>query len=305
MADRPAPFAGSDVELGAALRDLAGHIAVASAAVPTAGDPARLARLRIEAGGARRGRFGSLIRRPHIRPLRRGLLVGLVAVLVIAAVAGAIGLGVPGIRIVFGPAPSSIASAPGSTGAGASGSSSPGSSSPHPSGPLPTTPVGSASGLPGSGLGLGTPIGTATAGSVAGITIVLPPDAMIGPPASTWLLDRRVSFVWPAGPALPPTSDPAIGLILTEFRGTLEPGYFQKVLGPGTTIETVRVRGTTGWWVSGAPHEFVYVDADGRPVFDSRRIVGDTLMWSDGTITYRLESGLDRAAAVALADSLR
>lgn len=305
MADRPVPFAGSDDELAAALQDLAGHIAVPSAAVPTAGDPARLARLRIEADAARRGPMGGLIRRPHIRPLRRGLLVGLVAVLAIAAVAGAIGLGVPGIRIVFGPAPSSIASAPGSTGAGASGSSSPGSSSPHPSGPSPTTPGGSASGLLGSGLGLGTPIPASTAGSVTGITVVLPPDASIGPPASAWLLDRRVSFVWPAGPALPPMIDPAIGLILTEFRGTLEPGYFQKVLGPGTTIETVRVRGTTGWWVSGAPHEFVYVDATGQPVFDSRRTVGDTLMWSDGTITFRLESALDRAAAIALADSLR
>lgn len=300
MADRPVPFAGSDDELAAALRDLAGHVAVPSAALPATADPARLARLRIEAGAGRRGRVAGLIRRPHLRPIRRGLLVGLVAVLAIAAVAGAIGLGVPGIRIVPGPAPSSVATAPGSSAAGATGSPSL-----NPSGTSPTTPVGSASGLPGSGLGLGSPIGTATAGSVAGITIVLPPDALIGPPASTWLLDRRVSFVWPTGAGLPPTSDPRIGLILSEFRGTLEPGYFQKVLGPGTTIETVRVRGTTGWWVSGAPHEFVYVDADGQPVFDSRRIVGDTLMWSDGTITFRLESGLDRAAAIALADSLR
>lgn len=293
MTDRPVPFAGSDDELAAALGDLARHVAVPSTAAPTSADPARLARLRIEASTARRGRAGGLTRRLQLRPLRRGLIVGLVAVLAIAAVAGAIGLGVPGIRIVPGPAPSSIASAPGSNGTGATGS------------PSPSTPDGSAAGPPGSGLGLGSPIGAGTAGSVAGITIVLPPDASIGPPAATWLLDRRVSFVWPAGPALPPTGDPAIGLILSEFRGTLEPGYFQKVLGPGTTIEAVRVRGTTGWWVSGAPHEFVYVDADGQPVFDSRRIVGDTLMWSDGTITYRLESGLDRAAAIALAESLR
>lgn len=288
MTDRSVPFAGSDDELAAALRDLAGHVAFPSTAVTMAADPARLARLRIEAGVAGRDWIGRSVRRPRLRPLRRGLLVGLVAVLAIAAVAAAIGLGVPGIRIVPGPAPSSLATAPGS-----------GSRSPSP------TPPGPASGLPGSGLGLGTPITAATAGSVAGITVVLPPDPAIGPPAATWLLDRRVSFVWPTGPGLPPTGDVAIGLILSEFRGTLEPGYFQKVLGPGTTIETVRVRGTTGWWVSGAPHEFVYVDATGRPVFDSRRIVGDTLMWSDGTITYRLESGLDRMAAIALAESLR
>lgn len=291
MTDRPAPFAGSDDELAAALRDLARHLAVPSTAAPTSADPARLARLRIEANATRRGWTGTVTRRLQLRPLRRGLMVGLVAVLAVAAVAAAIGLGVPGIRIVPGPAPSSIASAPGPSGT-ATGS------------PSPSTPDGSAAG-PGSGLGLGTPIAAGTAGSVAGIEIVLPPDAALGPPASAWLLDRRVSFVWPAGPALPPTGDPAIGLILSEFRGTLEPGYFEKILGPDTTIEAVRVRGATGWWVSGAPHEFVYVDADGQPAFDSRRIVGDTLMWSDGTITYRLESGLDRAAAIGLAESLR
>ncbi len=295
MTDRLVPFAGSDDELAAALRDLAGHLAVPSAGAPTApltADPARLARLRIEAGAAR-----GWIRRPHVRPLRRGLLVGLAAVLAIAAVAGAIGLGVPGIRIVPGPVPSSGASAPGS-------SAPPSSSPPALASPSPIPPPGSASNLPGSGLGLGTPIVAATAGSVAGIAIVLPPDPAIGPPASTWLLDRRVSFVWPAGPELPPAADPTIGLILSEFRGSLEPGYFEKVIGPGTTIEPVRVRGTTGWWVSGAPHEFIYVDAAGQPAFDSRRTVGDTLMWSDGAITYRLESGLDQAAAIALADSL-
>ncbi|HUQ79042.1 MAG TPA: hypothetical protein VM427_09275 [Patescibacteria group bacterium] len=227
-------------------------------------------------------------------------MVALLALLAIAAVAGAIGLGVPGIRIVFGPASTLAPVEPGSSGAGASDRRS--TSGPSSS---PTTPGGSPVNLPGSGLGLGTPIAAGTAGSIAGITIVLPPDASIGPPVGAWFLDQRVSFVWRAGPTLPATRDPSIGLILSEFRGTLEPGYFQKVLGPGTTIEAVRVRGTTGWWISGAPHEFVYVDADGRPVFDSRRNVGDTLMWSDGTVTYRLESGLDRAAAIALAASLR
>ena len=275
-------------------------LAEPATAAPTDADPARLARLRIEAGAPRQGRFGGLLRRPDVQPLRRGLIVGLVAVLAIAAVAGAIGLGVPGIRIVPRPVSSSIASAPGTSGAGSSGSPSPSRS-----GTAPSAPVGSASGLPGSSLGLGTPIEAGTAGAIAGIRIVLPQDAAIGPPASTWLLDRRVSFVWPASSALPPTGNPAIGLILSEFRGTLEPGYFEKILGPGTTIEPVRVRGTAGWWVSGAPHEFVYVDADGQPAFDSRRIVGDTLMWSDGTITFRLESGLDRAVAIALAESLR
>jgi hypothetical protein len=49
----------------------------------------------------------------------------------------------------------------------------------------------------------------------------------------------------------------------------------------------------------------VFVGANGQPVFDSRRIVGDTLLWARDGVTYRLESGLDEAAAVALASTFR
>ena len=41
--------------------------------------------------------------RPATRPLRRGLVLALAALLVLAAIAGAIGFGLPGLRIVFGP----------------------------------------------------------------------------------------------------------------------------------------------------------------------------------------------------------
>ena len=61
----------------------------------------------------------------------------------------------------------------------------------------------------------------------------------------------------------------------------------------------------TGYWISGAPHELIFVDEAGQPVFDTRRIVGNTLLWARDGVTYRLESGLDRAAAIALAGTLR
>ena len=135
--------------------------------------------------------------------------------------------------------------------------------------------------------------------------MILPHAEGIEAPATAWVLDRRVSLVWPTGPALPATDEPGIGLILGEFQGSLNPGFFEKVIGPGTTVEPVRVGATTGYWISGDPHEIVYVGADGQPVFDSRRIVGDTLLWSVGDVTYRLECGLGRDAAVALAGTLR
>lgn len=37
---------------------------------------------------------------------------------------------------------------------------------------------------------------------------------------------------------------------------------------------------------------------------DGRRWVGDALAWTDGAITYRLESGLGRDASIELAESV-
>jgi len=71
-----------------------------------------------------------------------------------------------------------------------------------------------------------------------------------------------------------------------------------------TPVVAVAVGRGTGYWISGAPHEIVFVDPSGMPVFDSRRIVGDTLLWASGGITYRLETALDLATAVTLAESL-
>jgi hypothetical protein len=216
-----------------------------------------------------------------------------VAVLAIAVVAGALGLGLPGIRIVQAPSPTAPAS-----GAAPSGSARP-SASPPPS-PSPTI-----SGPPGTGMGLGDPIAVADAASAVDIPIVFPTTPGIGSPATAWSIDGRLSFVWASSLALPATREPGVGLILAEFRGSVQPDYFQKILNADTTLTPVAVGDVTGYWISGAPHEIVFIDRYGQAVFDSRRIVGDTLIWARGDVTYRLESGLDRAAAIALAESLR
>ena len=96
-----------------------------------------------------------------------------------------------------------------------------------------------------------------------------------------------------------------LGLVLTELRGDVDAGYFEKILSPGTTIQPATVDGVVGYWISGRPHELVFVNPSGEPVFDSRRIVGDTLIWAKDGITYRLETALDRDEAVALANALR
>jgi hypothetical protein len=142
---RPVAAIGDD-ELGAELRALAAWLD--APAIPRAGtpDPARRARLRIEAGEGRSGRAwwpwaGGTGRGPA---WRRSLVLAVVALGVLAAIAGAIGFGVPGIRIIFtGPTPSTSASPQ---------ASSPGAFSPSPP-PSPT--VAPSAGPLGSGLDLG------------------------------------------------------------------------------------------------------------------------------------------------------
>ena len=53
------------------------------------------------------------------------------------------------------------------------------------------------------------------------------------------------------------------------------------------------------------PHFFYYVDPTNQVVDDTHRTVGDTLIWNDGEVTYRIESQLDMDDAIRIAESLR
>ena len=90
---------------------------------------------------------------------------------------------------------------------------------------------------------------------------------------------------------------------MTEFRGSVDPSFFGKVVGSDTTVESVLVGGQPGYWLSGAPHFFFY-SGPGGVVQDERRWVGDALLWSNGPITYRIESALGRDATIRVAESL-
>jgi hypothetical protein len=140
----------------------------------------------------------------------------------------------------------------------------------------------------------------------AGFEVHWPSDPTIGPPDAAWLdpaLSDQVALVWEASDRLPATTEPGVGLILTQFRGTVDDGWFTKVLGPGTTIEIVRVGDLRGYWVTGQPHQFFY-EGPGGFVEETRRWVGDVLLWADGAITYRLETSLGRDATIAIAESM-
>ena len=286
---RPLATLGDD-ELGAELRSLAAWLDGPTVGVPAgAADPARRARLRIEAAGGRTGRrwpphgFGSA------RPVRRSLVLAILALIVLAAIVGAIGFGVPGIRIFFtgaSPAPSTSL-APSATSTLAASAS-------------PTLP-----GPPGSDLDLGFLTTSAEAPNLTEFGLLRPTDPAIGVPDTIWYREGRLTLIWTSRPGLPDTEAAGIGLLLTELRGSVDREFIGKMVGSGTTLTPVMVSGSTGYWIAGALHDFFYLDANGQVVNDGRRAVGDTLIWTRGTVTFRLETSLGREAAIRIAETIR
>jgi hypothetical protein len=285
-----------DEELAGALRQLATSIDFPARRPTEPGSPdlAARARRRIEQNPLR----PSLWRRlglgvgagTRARPIRRGLVLALVALLILAAVAAAVGFGLPGLRIIFGQGPSPTPTPPATS-----------SASPRPSEPGPSATVQPL----GGSLGLGDAVPLADVRRQAGFEILLPTDPPIGPPDVSFLNDQRVTLVWASGPGLPETDTPGIGLVLGEFRGNVDQGYYEKVLGDQTIVTPVNVSGGRGYWIHGSPHFFYYIDPQGQVVTDESRVVGDVLIWTRADVTFRLETSLGMAEAIRLAESIR
>ena len=276
-----------DHALARALRDLATAVDWPAATSTDGPDLATRVRVRLQDGGAV-GATGA--RRTGWRPARRAIVFALLALLALAAVAGAVGLGLPGLRISLGPVPGSPSPPP-----------------PPSSAPSATAPPGP----PGAGLGLGTVVPLAGLDAAAGRHIALPADPLLGPPDAVWIDKTRasqVALVWRPRPGLPATSDPGIGLVLMSFDGSIEPGFYEKMVDSGTVMTPIHVGADAGFWFDGDPHVFLYrTAADASPgiVDDPRRWVDRALVWSDGTTTSRIETGLPMEDAIRIAASLR
>jgi hypothetical protein len=257
-----------DARLDARLVDLGSAIAW-----PAGADLAMRVGDRIRAGEGRR-RTGWWPQ-GTARPVRRGLVLALAALLLLGAAVAAVGIILPGLRIVFVP--------PGAT-----------------LGPsAPSAPAASES-APGWSLSLGAAVELEDAAASVGFEPLLP--AGVGEPDGVHVANERLTLVWRSGDDLPRTDAAEVGLLLTELRGRVDPGYYEKQLHEGrTTVERVDVGGSAGYWLSGEPHGLVYRRADGSFVEESRRIVGDVLIWQQDDLTLRLESALGREATIALA----
>lgn len=268
-----------DASLEVALTELGGAVAWPS---PAPGFATRV-RLRVEAMPAParestwerwRTWLGTPVGR---RPVRRSLLVAIALLLVAATVAAAIGFGLPGVRILFGPAPS----------------------------PVPSRSLEPSATL-GSSLGLGMVTTLEEAGAITGFEPRVPADAGLGAPEASFVSVGRLTMVWPAGPELPQiVGAPGVGLLVTELTGRVDEGYYEKLAQQTETgIEPVTVNGKPGYWFSGREHVLVYRLPGGSYIEETRRMVGDVLIWRDGDLTLRLETSLGLDEALRLAESI-
>jgi hypothetical protein len=161
----------------------------------------------------------------------------------------------------------------------------------------------------GQGLDLGGRVTLAEARSRVSYHVFVPTAADVGSPDEVYVLATRlgdqVSLVYRARAGLPNASETGAGLLVTEFRALIERGFIEKMVGPGSTVETVRVNGHPGLWIAGSPHAIAYVGPDGQSLSDSVRLAGNVLVWEQGPVTIRIESQLTKAEALRIAQSVR
>lgn len=87
---------------------------------------------------------------------------------------------------------------------------------------------------------------------------------------------------------------------LDQFDGQPEPAFMKSA----PDAEWTDVGGQTAIWLP-RPHPVSYVDRGGVQRTEAARLAGPTLIWSAGSVTYRLEGLATLESALAVANSLR
>lgn len=145
----------------------------------------------------------------------------------------------------------------------------------------------------------------------ADFTVRAPTDPRLGAPdevyrsLTTTGSHDVVTLVYASRAGIPVSREAGVSALVVEFRGRVDETLFGKVAGAGTRIEDVTVNGGRGFWIEGEPHLFFYRDEAGNIWSDTLRLAGNTLLWEQDAITYRLEAQVSREDALRIAASFR
>jgi hypothetical protein len=151
-------------------------------------------------------------------------------------------------------------------------------------------------------LDLGTPTTLEAAAASVPFRIFVPTAAGTSPAVFEDTIANRevVSLVYPPGGDLPASDITGVGLLVTEFQGSITP-FIGKLTGQGG--QAVTVDGRIALWIQG-PHELFYEVTRGEVANAEPRLAANTLVVSRDGTTIRLEGAFDRDTAVRLAESL-
>ena len=137
------------------------------------------------------------------------------------------------------------------------------------------------------------------------------PGVLKGPSSVFWLVppsSGQVTAVWKPQKDLPKTDDPRVGLLFSQFRGRSNDQAIitkgQAISRATTALESVKVNSNPGWFLSGPKHVVALNDESGVRV-ETARLAGNTLIWTSGEFTYRLEGNFTKATALRIANSVR
>jgi hypothetical protein len=115
----------------------------------------------------------------------------------------------------------------------------------------------------------------------------------------------RVTFLYRPRPGLPEAGGTGVGMLITQFEARIEEDVIRKLVASGASVRPIAVGDDRGYWISGEPHVFFYLDEAGQFQEDTLRLAANTLVWEHEGTTFRLEWALDRRRAVAIARSMR
>jgi hypothetical protein len=116
---------------------------------------------------------------------------------------------------------------------------------------------------------------------------------LLGPPDGIYTSANVVTLLY--------GSPEKVRLLVTQIDGRpLEPEVVKKVLGASTNVHAVSFAGAEGVavWIEGEPHILALPNAP-------ERLAANTLIWTRGRLTLRLEGAEDFDEAVEIAQSFR